>query len=241
MGSLSGCLERSLELAVALAAPPATAVAQAHSAAPTMPVIEIPAARDGATLAVVLSGDGGWADFIKRLSGRLADSGVAVVGVDLKSYLHTRRTPNAVASDIATAIATHLESWHRSRVMIVGYSRGAVVAPFVANRLQEELRAKLDQVAMLGLGFHAGFHVSLFDLLHTTTNPSDPPVLPELEALHQAGVPLVCVFGQKEKESLCRDGPDGLMTKLGRSGGHHFDGDPESLAGAILSERHERR
>jgi type IV secretory pathway VirJ component len=103
----------------------------------------------------------------------------------------------------------------------------------VANRLPPDLRARLDLVAMLGLGYHAGFHVGLLDFLHTTSSPRDPPVAPELAAMHAAGLPMLCVFGEDEKESLCRDASDTLLDRVGRSGGHHFDGDRRALADLI--------
>jgi len=202
---------------------------------PALPVIEIPASSEGRALALVLSGDGGWASFVRGLSAELADSGVSVLGVDLRSYLATRSTPEAIAADVGPVLRRYLEAWHRDRIALVGYSRGAVIAPFIVNRLPEDLRQRIDLVAMLGLGEHAGFHVSLLDLLHTTTSPKDPPVLPELEAARRSGVPLLCVYGTEERESLCRDAPAGLMTVLSRNGGHHFDGHPAALADEMLA------
>lgn len=77
---------------------PATAGAQsAADSADTrgLPLIEVPAATSaGGTIALFLSGDGGWAGIDKQMARTFADGGVAVVGVNLKSYLGTRRTPD---------------------------------------------------------------------------------------------------------------------------------------------------
>ncbi|MGH8506085.1 MAG: AcvB/VirJ family lysyl-phosphatidylglycerol hydrolase, partial [Stenotrophobium sp.] len=56
-----------------------------------LPVIELPAAAvpsnaNADTLAVILSGDGGWADLDKSVGKALSQKGVAVVGVDSLRY-----------------------------------------------------------------------------------------------------------------------------------------------------------
>jgi type IV secretory pathway VirJ component len=179
----------------------------------------------GSTLALMMSGDGGWAAIDKDIARTLSDSGVPVVGLDSKSYLGTRRTPEEVAADIDQVLRYYLKAWNRQRIILVGYSRGAVIAPFIVNRLPADLRKRISLVAMLGLGLHAGFHVSLRDMLATTTNPKDQPVEPEIRELASAGVAMLCIYGIEEHESFCRDGPEGLMQRIAKDGAHHFDGD----------------
>jgi len=188
-----------------------------------------------ATLALILSGDGGWAAMDKDIAHALSDSGVPVVGLDSKSYLGTRRTPEEAAGDVARVLRYYLKAWNRRRIILVGYSRGAVIAPFIVNRLPADLRERISLVAMLGLGLHAGFHVSLTDVLSTTTNPKDPPVEPEIRALAAAGVPMLCIYGLDEHESFCRVAPEGLMQRIAKRGAHHFDGDHAALAADILA------
>lgn len=202
-----------------------------------LPLVEVPAtAPGGHKLALFLSGDGGWAGIDKQMARTLSAGGVAVVGVNLKSYLGTRRTPDAAAADMARVLQHYLALWSRDRVVVIGYSRGADIAPFIVNRLPDSLKARVDLVAMLGLGQYAGFHVTLFSLLHSTTNPSDLPVLPELERLRQAGIRMMCVYGTREKESLCREAQEGLMVRVAKDGAHHFDGNNPELATQILAQ-----
>ena len=189
----------------------------------------------GSTLALMMSGDGGWAAIDKDVARTLSDSGVPVVGLDSKSYLGTRRTPEEVAADVDQVLRYYLKAWNRQRIILVGYSRGAVIAPFIVNRLPSDLRERISLVAMLGLGLHAGFHVSLTDILSTATNPKDPPVEPEIRALASAGIAMLCIYGIEEHESFCRDAPEGLMQRIAKNGAHHFDGDHAALAADILA------
>ena len=197
-----------------------------------LPLIELPSAT-GNTLAVFLSGDGGWADLDQQVSAALAAKGIAVVGLNTRSYLHSKRTPDEAARDVSRLMTHYMSSWNRDRVAIVGYSRGADIAPFVASRLPAEQRARLSLVAMLGLAPFAGFEFHWGDMLHTVRRPGDPLTLPELERLR--GVPMLCVYGLEEKESGCRDAPDSLVKRYARGGAHHFDGDYRALADIIIA------
>ncbi len=47
-------------------------------------------------------------------------------------------------------------------------------------------------------------------------------------------MPMLCVYGDDEATSGCRDAPDGLLRKEPRHGGHHFDGDLDALLEIVL-------
>ena len=198
-----------------------------------LPLIEVPSPGAGNTLAIFLSGDGGWADVDKQVSATLAAHGIAVVGLNTRSYLGKKRTPDEAARDVSRVMTRYMSLWNRDRVAIIGYSRGADIAPFVASRLPVALRTRLSLVAMLGLAPFAGFQFHWGDMLHTVRRPGDPLTLPELERLR--GVPMLCVYGQDEKESGCRDAPDSLVKRYARGGAHHFDGDYRALANIIIA------
>jgi len=226
-----------LSTVVLLAASSTRAAAQARPRVEDdlhdLPLIEVPPQATGHTLAVFLSGDGGWADLDQQVSAALAAKGIAVVGLNTRSYLHAKRTPDEAARDVSRVMTHYMTAWNRDRVAIIGYSRGADIAPFVASRLPAELRAQLSLVAMLGLAPFAGFEFHWGDMIHTVRRPGDPLTLPELERLR--GVPMLCVYGLEEKESGCRDAPDSLVKRYARSGAHHFDGDYRALADIIIA------
>lgn len=183
-------------------------------------------------LAIVMSGDGGWAGIDKRIAEKLAAAGVGVVGLDSRSYLTKARTPDEVARDIARVIRRFTADWAVHRVALVGYSRGADMAPFIVNRLPAALRDQIALVALLGPAERANFQFHWADLLSETSKPSDAPILPELERLR--GMPVLCVYGKDEKESLCRLADTTAVRVDKRSGRHHFDGDYDAIAAEIL-------
>lgn len=186
------------------------------------------------TLVIFLSGDGGWADIDRQIGSTMAERGMDVIGFDNRAYLRSgRRDADGTAADVARVAEHYMRLWGNHRLVIAGYSRGAAFAPFVVTRLSPELRRRVALVAMLGLPEHASFRYRFSDLWATRTNAKDAPILPELERLR--GTNMMCVFGQKEDESLCRSIDSSLVFPVGRTGAHHFDGDYRAITDLIIA------
>lgn len=183
--------------------------------------------------AVLLTGDGGWAELIREVGDGLAAKGISVVGFDSRAWLSSPRTPDATAAAVVRAIGAARARWPAERLVIVGYSRGADMAPFVANRLPAPLASQLAGIAMFGLANAASFEFHYVDLVKDTKRPTDIPIQPELAKLR--GTRMVCVYGTEETESGCRDAPAGLLIKDGRPGGHHFDRNSDALVAHVLA------
>jgi type IV secretory pathway VirJ component len=195
--------------------------------------LHIVVAKDSPTaLALLLSGDGGWAGIDRRIADDLSARGVAVVGVDSRSYLMKARTPDEISADMARVIRHYVTQFNVQRLAVVGYSRGADLAPFIVNRLPGMLRSELALVALLAPAERASFQFHWTDLLSETSKPSDAPILPELERLR--GTPVLCVYGKDEKESLCRLADTSAVHVDKRAGRHHFDGAYDTVAAEIL-------
>lgn len=190
------------------------------------PKVPVPTA-----VAVLLSGDGGWADIDKRLSDGLVARGMGVAGVDSRAYFMRKRTPDETTRDVARVMRHFMLQWSAPRVVLIGYAHGANVAPFVANRLAADVRSSVALIALLAPAERASFHFHWLDLLGETSDPSDPPILPELERLRGASV--LCVFGRDQKESLCRLADTTAVHVDARPGRHHFDGNYDAIADAI--------
>jgi len=198
-----------------------------------LPIVELRAAKStNNTIAVILSGDGGWADIDEKVGQQLEARGVDVIGVDMRNYLHSgHRTAETLGRDVSRIARRYMALWRKQDVAIVGYSRGADLAPFAANNLAPDIRPHLTLLAMLTLLERASFTYHFSDLWRTTSSKGDVPILPQLESLK--GVPMLCVYGKEEAESLCRSAPPGLMTVVVRNGKHHFDGNYAALGDMV--------
>ncbi|HEV8241531.1 MAG TPA: AcvB/VirJ family lysyl-phosphatidylglycerol hydrolase [Thermoanaerobaculia bacterium] len=214
-------------VASASAAKPAT-----REGVEDLPLVELPAAHDRKPeLAVLLSGDGGWAGIDRDVGGALAAAGVPVVGWNSLQYYWHPRTPETAAADLARILRHYMSAWHEDRAVLMGYSFGADVLPFLFTRLPADLKGKVALVTLLGPSREATFEFHVAEWLHAGGDDGKP-TLPEVSRL--AGTPLLCVYGEKESDSLCRDLPAGLAQLLPTQGAHHFGGDYKKLAAAVL-------
>ena len=197
-----------------------------------LPLIEVDAADHTTSdfFAVFLSGDGGWAELDQQVAKRLATQGVPVVGWDSLSYYWRARSPEGAASDLAEIIRHYAEHWHKSQVVLVGYSFGADVLPFLINRLPPDVRRRIALATVIGLATHASFEFHLQQWMEGAVTQG-PATAPEL--LRLAEVPLLCIAGADDDEARCPTLVPPTVS-LVLPGDHHFDGDYAGLARAIL-------
>jgi type IV secretory pathway VirJ component len=198
-----------------------------------LPVTEVPARRAGTELAIFLTGDGGFAELDKQVATVLADSGIAVVALDSRAYLWRRRTPAEIAADVARLARHYGVLWHRERFVLVGYSHGANLLPFLADQLPADIASHVSLLAMLGLGTGASFQFHFSDLFRDIHRSSDLPILPQLQKLR--GQRMVCIYGVKEERSACRDADAALLQRHAVPGDHHFDRAYAAIGAAIAT------
>jgi type IV secretory pathway VirJ component len=198
-----------------------------------LPLIEMPVKQAGGEiLALVVSGDGGWAGIDRDVANDLTAKGVPVVGLDSLQYFWTPRTPDGAAADLQRIARHYLAAWSRQELLLIGYSLGADVLPFMANRLPADLQKRIRLIALLGPSRRTSFEFHVSDWLGAG-NPGDRAVLPEVAKLR--GTPILCLYGQEEEDSLCTQ-----IGTLGKAvsfqGSHHFNGAYATLADRILHE-----
>jgi type IV secretory pathway VirJ component len=191
------------------------------------PFVNVPAApeTDGPVV-LLLSGDGDWVAFMRSLATALAAHGSPVLGVKMRTVLGTPQTPEATAAMIATELRDRLEQWHRKDIFVVGYSRGADAAAFLVNRWPEDLRSRVRALVLIGLSERASFAFHLEDLVRNVDRPTDLLTRPEIEKL--GSVPITCIRGEDEDESLC-DHPTPGMRALVHAGGHRAQADDGTI------------
>lgn len=197
-----------------------------------LPIIEV-AAQPGTSselFAILLSGDGGWAGLDKEVAAALSKSGVPVVGIDSLRYFWTPRTPASAAADMDRLVRFYASRWKKSKALLIGYSQGADVLPFIVNRLPAASREHVALAVMMGLGKRADFEFHMTNWV--SSSASGLLILPEVQKL-PAGLGM-CIYGKDEKDTNC-PGLDPKQVQLVKlPGGHHFDGDYAKLARIIL-------
>ena len=185
----------------------------------------------GDTLAVLYSGDGGWGPLDRDVAKVLAKGGVPVIGVDSLRYFLTPRSPQAAADDLTASLRRYQRSWGRREVVLVGYSFGADALPAIVPRLPPDVRAQVKTLVLIGTGPDGDLAFHLNSWLNRPSADSYP-VAPAIEALK--GLPMTCIYGDKERRDVCADLPATTIRQVRLAGSHHFNGDYEALGRAVL-------
>lgn len=201
-----------------------------------LPLIEVPVKHPGDTFAVIISGDGGWAGIDKSLAESLAEDGIPSVGLDALHYFWSRRTPDETGRDLQTILRHYLHAWQMKKVLLIGYSRGADVLPFMSTRLPPELMSQVSLIALLGAEHRIDFEFHVSDWLPGSSKNAPYEVKPEVEKL--IGHNLLCIYGTDEPTPLCPDLNPQQVKTIKMQGGHHFGGNYKALADLILREAH---
>jgi len=211
----------------------ARAAAQDAGAVAGLPLVEARAAAPGHTLAFLVSGDGDWAATDRTLARDLNQRRISVVGLKARSYLSQEKTPEQAAADAGRVLRHYLGAWRADSVIVIGFSRGADVAPFMVRRLPTDLRGRVRLVALLSPSQTVGFKFHWSDLVTDTQRPGDLPVGPEVAGLR--GTRVMCVYGAEDAHSLCPALPAHASEQVRMDGGHHLGGDTDRIAGLIAA------
>jgi type IV secretory pathway VirJ component len=188
-----------------------------------LPLLEFPADSARPYLAVFLTGDGGWADLDRQVSARLIAAGIPVVGWNSLKYYWVQRSPEEASRDLERILGFYLAKWKKSKALLVGYSRGADVLPFLASRL-----------ALLGPATSNRFEPLAAEYTHLGARAPALPIAPEVAKLR--GPRILGFYGAEETDSLCKGADPGLLECIQLSGGHHFGGAYVRIAERILAE-----
>jgi pimeloyl-ACP methyl ester carboxylesterase len=199
-----------------------------------LPLVEVLESRgQSATehrLALIISGDGGWAGLDRDVAKHLAAQGIPVVGLDSLRYFWQARTPDQTAADVSRTLEHFLSVWHKERIELVGYSFGADVLPFVVTRLSAALRAKIESVTLISPSSAASFEFHVSNWL-PGASPTGTALAPEVLRLTH---PPLCLYGKGDSDTICASmsGKDVVATQIGS--GHHLGGDGAGIVERIL-------
>ena len=200
-----------------------------------LPIVEVPAAggHDTGTLAIIISGDGGWAGIDRQLGDALATEGIPVAGLNSLQYFWHKKTPDETAKDLERMIHYYMETWKKDKIILIGYSLGADVLPFMVSRLPTDLIKHTREIALLGLEETVAFEFHFTEWLGSSSK-DELPVKPEVEKLK--GMKILCFCGEEETDSLCRKLEPSIAKTVVMPGAHHMGGKYDDMARQILQE-----
>ncbi|HVZ95320.1 MAG TPA: AcvB/VirJ family lysyl-phosphatidylglycerol hydrolase [Chitinophagaceae bacterium] len=179
-----------------------------------------------------LSGDGGFNKFSTSLCEGLNAKGYDVEALSCRSYFWDKKTPEQAAADIKNFLVQKLNGRSNQQVVIIGYSFGADVLPFILNRLPADLKGKIIAACLMASSGSTDFEIHWSDILggHSKRNMD---VATELNKVTNQKIIIISASDDKDLDLTkvtIKYKPEVLP------GGHHFDGDTDEIIRVIVND-----
>lgn len=200
-----------------------------------LPLIEIPAQPTADApdkpLALLITGDGGWKITDKQLSDEFSRQGIPVVVLNALKYFWTQKTPEQTTAVIEQLMQHYMQQWHKKQVILMGFSFGADVLPFVINRMDSNLYHRLMMIVMLSPSTSTDFEIHIAQMLNSNRQWKYN-VVDEIQRMREQ-VPVLCFFGDQEAGFPVHQLP-AFVQVIYLKGGHHYEENKLNLAREIL-------
>lgn len=183
--------------------------------------------------AILLSGDMGFkVGMGPKIARRLAADGIPVLGVSSLTYFRHERTPAEVEALVSDSVRRALAFGHTDRLILIGQSFGADMLHVGLAKAPPALRARIGMVALVVPTDTVFYRASPSELFNWAE--PDAWALPTARLLDW--VPLVCVRGEEETDSLCPLLTQANARTIALPGGHPLHHDDAALYGTLKQE-----
>jgi type IV secretory pathway VirJ component len=171
-----------------------------------------------------LSGDGGWNKFSNSFMSELNKHGYSIIGLNSRSYFWKKKTPKEAAENISTVVEGYMKLWKSNSFILIGYSFGADVAPFIQTNFPNTTLNNLRHTVLMSPSDKTDFEVHVLGMLGFSNSGESVP-----DQINKLSKPLTIIYGSDEKELALKN--KAKVIKL--DGGHHYDGHVDELVKKI--------
>jgi len=204
-----------------------------NSNAQDFPVKEWTTSVQDKPLIFYLSGDGGFNKFSNSLCEGINKKGFDVIALNSKSYFWDKKTPEQTTTEIGNYLVKKLTGRKNQQVVLIGYSFGADVLPFILSRFPKDIHDKILVSYLMASSGSTDFEIHWSDIFGGNSK-REMDVVTELNKLVNDKIVII---------SASDDGHLALnkitlkkYTHEVLPGGHHFDGDTDEIIKVILND-----
>lgn len=180
-----------------------------------------------------ITGDGGMKKFSADMVNTLAEKGYPVIGLNALKYFWSKKTPEQAAADVTALMQYYGGQWNNHSFIMIGYSMGADVLPFIYRKLPVVLQEQVQHLVFMSPSPSTDMVVHLSDLLGKASTPGSMNVPAAINSI--TGKPLLLVFGQDEKDFDSKVLTISNYKQISLPGGHHYNDDAGSVVQQILA------
>src|SRR5678809_802460 len=116
-------------------------------------------------LVFYISGDGGYTSFSEGLCAAITKAGYKLTSLNSKSYFDDQKKPQQTTDDIVNYLNDQFSKRKDQRFILIGYSFGADITPFVINLFPDSIKKKLISVVLLSPSTSTDFETHVWDKL----------------------------------------------------------------------------
>ncbi len=185
-------------------------------------------------MVLYISGDGGLNLFSKSFCNYLIQKGIPMVVLDAQKYFWKSKTPEETRADLITIVEAYENVWKRDRFVLIGFSFGASIVPFLANSFPSGVSSRLESSILINPDIRCDFEIHLSDMLNLGTSKGNYDVVKEIRQSDNKRISVY--FGSDESMDVRQAFQQtGIKVHI-VNGNHHFDDGYEELADTIFKE-----
>ncbi len=186
-------------------------------------------------LIVHITGDGGWRGFDIKMGKEYEADSLSYIALNSFSYFWKTKTPEELSNDMVPIIRHYLDIWKKKSIVMVGFSFGAEVMPFLYNRLPADLKSEVKLIVLLSPAASSDFTIHFSDMMGIH-HDYDYNVVKETQKINS--VPILVIQGEKEDPVFPLKNPQPNLKVELIKGGHDFT-DADTVNNLILKELNE--
>jgi type IV secretory pathway VirJ component len=179
-----------------------------------------------------ISGDGGTGNsFSRAFMEQFHEQGYSILGMDSHRYFWSKKTPQKAAMDISLVLARYLRAWKIKSFVLIGYSFGADVTPFIQRRLSPGLSPLTRHIILMSPSAKTDFEIHVLNMIGwgKSSGISVPGEINKLTA------PTTMIFGTSEDSFPIDSIRASNVKTITLPGGHHYHRDIKALVGLIVN------
>jgi type IV secretory pathway VirJ component len=180
-----------------------------------------------------ITGDGGMKKFSVDIVNILAGKGYPVIGLNTLKYFWNKKTPQQAAADVTALLQYYSSQWNNHAFILVGYSMGADVLPFIYQHLPAVFQSQTQHLVFMSPSSSTDMVVHISDMLGKTSTPGSMSVTGAMNGI--TGKPLLLVFGKDEKDFDIKALTIRNYHQIVLPGGHHYNEDALGVVQQILT------
>lgn len=180
-----------------------------------------------------VSGDAGFNTFSKTFAQEIHRYGYDVFALNTKKYFWQKKTPLQTAQDSENYLKKISKNRKNKKIIIIGFSYGADVAPFIYNRFDDQFKKNIQDLIIIGPSQVNDFEIHLEEYI---TDHMEHGYSVTNEINHLKNVPFTLIVSDFENKYFPRKEitlKDYRFVHI--RGDHHFGGNTKMLADKIVS------